>query len=228
MGKSILLTAGILSVLWTSNVAQAVLIDVVASQGKAVQYKNDSGAWISETRLKTRSAGVWDDDPDLNTLDANKSWLQFDISGIAGTIQSATLTIYAITDAKSYYVSGLKDGVDETWSADTIDWFSAPGNDITSGSALDPALTVPLYFVNPTVANGAYSGDVTAFVATDTDGLVTFILTAGGTTYLYNVIEGSYYNPDYVPVLTLEVIPEPASLVLMGLSGLILLRRRSE
>lgn len=182
-----------------------VPIDLVASQGKMVQYKNDSGAWVSEECLKTRSAGVWDDDPALNTLDAAKSWVQFDLSGISGTITSATLTIYAITDAKSYYVNSLNDGVDETWSADTIDWFSAPGNTTTSGSALDAGLTSSLYFVNPTTADGAASGDVTSFVNADTDGLLTFILTPGGTTYIYNVIEGSYYNPDYVPVLTLEV-----------------------
>lgn len=179
-------------------------IELTASQGKAIQYKNDSGAWVSEERLKTRTAGVWDDDPELNTLDANKSYLQFDLTGITGTITSATLTITAITDAKSYHVSGLNDGMDETWSADAIDWFNAPGNDTQSGSALNPIQTVFLYTVDPTVADGSASGDVTSFVNEDTDGLVTFILTPGGTTYIYNVIEGSYYNADYVPVLILE------------------------
>jgi len=192
---------------WLSESLQAptiTAISIPARQGKAIQYKTNSGAWISETRLKTRSAGQWSDDPQLNTLDANKSWLQFDLSGITGTITSATLTIYAITGDKSYVVNGLNDGVDETWIADTIDWFSAPGNDTASGTALNTSQTVWLYTVNPTVANGPASGDVTSFVKTDTDGLVTFILTPGGTTYLYNVLEGSYYNPDYVPVLTLE------------------------
>ncbi len=184
--------------------APTITISIPARQGKAIQYKTNSGAWISETRLKTRSAGQWSDDPQLNTLDANKSWLQFDLSGITGTITSATLTIYAITGDKSYVVNGLNDGVEETWSADTIDWFSAPGNDTASGTALNTSQTVWLYTVNPTVADGPASGDVTSFVRTDTDGLVTFILTPGGTTYLYNVLEGSYYNPDYVPVLTLE------------------------
>ena len=190
---------------WQSEQTQIITtIEIVASQGKMVQYKNDSGVWASEDRLKTRTAGAWDDDPELNTLDAAKSWLQFDLSGVNGTITSATLTIYAITDAKFYYVNGLNDGVDETWSADTINWFSAPGNNTTSGSALNGSQTVSLYSVNPTTADGAASGDVTSFVTADTDGLVTFILTAGGTTYIYNVIEGDNYNADYVPVLTLD------------------------
>ena len=209
-----------------SGLAQAVPIDITASQGKAVQYKNDSGVWVSEDRLKTRTAGVWDDDPELNTLDSNKSWLQFDISGVTGSVTSATLTIYAITDGKSYHVSGLNDGINEAWSADTIDWFSAPGNDTASGNGLIAAQTVSLYTINPTVANGASSGDVTSFVANDTDGLVTFIFTAGGTTYMYNVIEGGNYVADYVPVLTLDVVPEPITLVLLGLGGLVSLRRR--
>ncbi len=179
-------------------------IHIAASQGKAIQYKNDSGGWISETRLKTRSSGSWNDDPGLNTLDANKSYLQFDLSGVAGTINRATLTIYAITDAKSYTVNGLNDGMDETWRADTINWFTAPGNDTMSGSGLDASQTILLYSVSSTVADGAASSDVTSFVKADTDGLVTFILTPGGTTYLYNIIEGSYYKSDYIPVLTLE------------------------
>lgn len=182
----------------------ATTLTIVAGQGKAIQYKNDTGVWVSEQRLKTRTAGVWDDDPELNTLDANKSYIQFDLSGVTGTIARATLTIYAATDGKSYDVSGLNDGGDETWDAGTIDWFSAPGNEITSGIALNAGQTVSLYSVNPTVGDGAASGDVTSFVTADTDGLVTFILTPGGTTYLYNVIEGSYYNPDYIPILTLE------------------------
>ncbi len=214
-----------------SGTSQAGVV-ITAAQGKAIQYKSDSGVWVSETRLKTRTAGVWDDDPALNTLDANKSYLQFDLSnlyasnpGLQGNIASATLTIYAITDAKSYVVSGLKDGGNEAWSANTIDWFSASGNDTTSGTALLADQTVALYTVNPTVANGAATQDVTAFLNTDTDGLVTFIFTAGGTTYMYNVLAGSYYNADYVPVLTIE-IPEPASLILFGVSGLAMLKKR--
>ncbi len=224
--KKPILSCMVVIMFLASGLLQAAIVDIVATQGKAVQYKNDSGVWVSETRLKTRTAGTWDDDPELNTLDANKSWLQFDISGVTDPIVSATLTIYAITDNKSYVVSGLNDGVDETWSADTIDWFSAPGNDTASGTALDAAKTVALYTVNPTVGNGAYSADVTSFIAADTDGLVSFILTAGGTTYIYNILEGSYYNADMVPVLSLEVVPEPATLILFGLGGLVSLRKR--
>jgi hypothetical protein len=190
---------------WLSEQVQLpTVINITASQGKAIQYKDDTGVWILEERLKTRTSGVWNTDPVLNTLDSNKSYLQFNLSGVTGTITKATLTIYAITAAKSYNVSGLNNGVNETWSAGTIDWFSAPGNNTTSGTALNTSQTVSLFSVNPTVANGAASGDVTSFVNADTDGLVTFIMTAGGTTYMYNVIEGSYYNAAYVPVLTIE------------------------
>jgi hypothetical protein len=63
-------------------------------------------------------------------------------------------------------------------------------------------------------------------VNADTDNLVTFIFTAGGTAYMYNVLPGSYYDANYVPVLTLDVVPEPAALILLGLGGLISLTRR--
>jgi hypothetical protein len=230
MKKTFLLWV-VISVFWMSGFAEAVLINVVASQGKTIQYKNDTGVWVSETRLKTRTAGVWADNPTDNTLDANKSYLQFDLSGITGTITSATLTVYSFlsnSDGKDYYIYGLNDGVNEAWSADTIDWFTGPANITTSGTALDAALTTQLAFCdfNADGIQDVSQTDVTAFVNADTDNLVTFIFTAGGTAYMYNVLPGSYYDANYVPVLTLDVVPEPAALILLGLGGLISLTRR--
>jgi hypothetical protein len=231
MKKTILLLV-VISVLWMSGFAEAVLINVVASQGKAIQYKNDSGVWIAETRLATRTAGVWADNPTDNTLDAKKSYLQFDLSAVSGTITSATLTVYSFlsnSDGKDYYIYGLNDGGNETWSAAAIDWFTAPGNVTTSGTALDPALTTQLAFCDFPAADGIQDvsqTDVTAFVNADTDNLVTFAFTAGGTAYMYNVLAGTYYDAIYVPVLTLDVVPEPATMLLLGLGGLISIRRR--
>lgn len=214
-----------------SSAAQAAT--VIAGQGKAIQYKNKSGVWISEDRLATRNAGTWNDDPALNTLDAKKAYLQFNLNdlytaypGLQGNITSATLTIYSLTTNKAYNVSGLNNGINEAWLYTSIDWFSAPGNLTNSGTGLIAEQTVSLYAVagGSTVAGQPNSGDVTTFLNTDTDGLVTFIFTAGGTAYMNNCIPGTNYNAALVPVLT--IVPEPATMILLGLGGLLSLKRR--
>jgi hypothetical protein len=217
-----------------SSAAQAVI--VTASQGKVIQYKNDSGVWVAEDRLATRTAGVWGEDTVSNTLDAKKSYLQFNLNdlyaanpGLKGNITSASLSIYAKgVTGKNYLVSGLNDGdaAAEAWSYTTINWFTAPGHVTTSGNGLDATKTALLYEVTAAevLPDVASTKDVTAFLNTDTDGLVTFIFTAGGTAYMYNAIAGGNYNAAYVPVLT--IVPEPATMLLLGLGGLISLRRR--
>jgi hypothetical protein len=228
------------AVVLLSQSAQAATATVGALQGKATQNGVSVDIVMGESRLKTRN----------NATNGNKTWLQFDLSalyaanpGLQGNITSANLTFYGQagnTSAKNYIVNGLLDASGfESWSASTLTWNTGPGNDtastagmlasaIYSGAALytgnvaagDGILSDISLATNPTTSEA----NLRAFLNTDTDGYVTFALTPGGTTYLYNVGGGT--GGMYTPVLTLTYeVPEPATLAILGLGGLIMRRR---
>jgi hypothetical protein len=194
---------------------RADTVTVYATQGKDARMDLTSssvaGQVQSESRLKTRSS--------TNTND--KSWLQFDLSavyaanpGLQGHIATATLTFTgtgANAETKSYVVNGLNDAAGlEGWSSASLTWNNAPGNNTASSTALNPALTTADLYTG-SIAPGDGSTDtrssaaLTAFLNTDTDGLVTFIMTPGGTAYFYNA--GSAHPP----ALTLSRSTEPES-----------------
>jgi len=159
------------------------------------------------TQLATRNAA---------NNDCKKSWLQFDLtslyaedSSIMGNITNAKLTFYGAkseSSAKGYALSGLNDAAAlENWVASALTWNNGPGNNIATGNTLDATKTTSLYtatipvpvldVVSETPAENRAA--LTTFLNTDTDGKITFIFTAGSTTYLWNV------GQPLEPVLTL-------------------------
>lgn len=195
-----------------SGLAMAVgTIQVSATQGKACDWRYADTVMGNTTQLMTRNGGG---------TDCKKSWLQFDLTSvyaanpsIKGHILDAKLTVFGAkseTGTKSYAVSGLNDAANlENWEASALTWNNGPGNDITNAAALDVALTTSFYTLSIPVpvldvlsetpeTNRAALKD---FLNTDTDGKVTFIFTAGQTTYLWNA--GEDVSPELVPFLTL-------------------------
>jgi len=192
-------------------------ITTTAAQGKTVLLdltNPDTADQVqSETRLKTRAS----------TGTNNKSWVQFDLNaiyaanpGMKGHIATATLTFTgtaANTSSKPYIINGLNDAANlEGWSAATLTWNNAPGNDTTNTTALSPSLTMAGLYTG-TIEPGDGTTDsrtsaaLVSFLNSDSDGLVTFIMTPGGTAYFYNA--GSAYPP----VLTLSTSSVPPSTV---------------
>ena len=176
----------------------------IASQGKCVcmDLTNPATADTVQTdsRLKTRSS----------TNTNYKSWLQFDLNAVyaanpdmKGHIKSAMLTFTGTADntqAKPYVVNGLNDAAGmENWNPANLTWNNAPGNNIAD-SYLDPSVTTAnLYsgIIQPGdgVTDSHSSAALVSFLNTDSDGLVTFIMTPGWTAYFYNA--GSAHPPTY-------------------------------
>jgi hypothetical protein len=237
-----------------SGFAEAVVVSGLQSQPAKKDtrdYTNtamtDSSMWNentvqSETRLRGRNSAT----------DAWQTWLQFDLTSVwaahAGeTLQSATLSMMitnmGTSTRKRVYVSGMLDGLEiggssaEGWSENTLTWNNAPANDVAStGTPIWSQVYGGGYISDATYLGGPTEGWavtgvddgisnavelMTAFIATDTDGKVTFILSGHDTTYAYGVGDELGNGP----YLTLTFIPEPATLAILGLGGLLLRRR---
>ncbi|MBN2512986.1 MAG: hypothetical protein JXB18_08625 [Sedimentisphaerales bacterium] len=213
MKKVCFLTAGLMTFLLAFNsIAQADrTVSVKASQGKAADWRTPDTVMGNTTQLMTRSVS--------GSNDCKKSWLQFDLSSlyaedssVPGNILDARLTFYggkSETGAKSYVVSGLNDvaGLEE-WVAAALTWNNGPGNDINSGTGLIASQTTTLYSTSIPVpvldvmseTPEASRTALAAFLNTDTDGKITFVFTAGSTTYLWNA------GQPLEPVLTLTYV----------------------
>ncbi len=183
------------------STSQADIV-AIAAQGKCVcmDLNNPSTAdtVLTDSRLRTRSS----------TGTNYKSWLQFDLNaiyaanpGLKGNIVIATLTFTGTGDntaSKQYMVNGLNDAAGmENWNPASLTWNNAPGNHIAD-SNLDPSVTTANLYTSVIqpgdgVTDSQTSEALVSFLNTDSDDLVTFIMTPGWTTYFYNA--GSIHPP---------------------------------
>lgn len=219
-----------------SDFVQAVgIIEVTATQGKATDWRTPDTVMGNNTQLMTRNAA---------NNDCKKSWLQFDLTSlyaenpsIQGNIIDAKLTFYGAkseSGSKSYAISGLNDAAGlEDWNAADLTWNNGPGNDTSSGNALNTSLTTSFYtatidipvldVISETPEENRAA--LTEFLNTDSDGKITFIFTAGSTCYLWSVGQplepvltltyalGNDLNKAHNPIPADDaVVPSPASL----------------
>jgi parallel beta-helix repeat protein len=148
---------------------------VNATHDAYVDSSNDTRNYGSSSALRT------DGSPDRNI------YMMFDVSGVSGSVASATLRIYAASGSSSGF--DLVEVADTTWTEGSITYLNAP--------ALGPVLGSPGSFSAGAFIDIDVSGYVTG------DGLVSFgISSAGSTAIRFDSSEGA--NP---PELTVVLGP---------------------
>ena len=214
--------------------AAGALLELEPAEAAMVQKGTSSPGGTASDVVRVKNAGT-----DQRT---RKSWLKYDIAALDFEAASGSSVEFELTSFNNtnrdgntfeFELFGMTDEGLDDWTSATITWDNAPGNDMqdgreASGPGVDPALTTSLgtfsVVQDGTGNHGSFtiSGQALAdFINGATNDELTMIL-------ISNSDEGAPGPEiDFDSSPTLTVIPEPASLALLGAGGLLLLRRRA-
>jgi len=182
-------------------------------------YGTDTNLWIQYVA----GSGVW------------MSYVRFDLSGLTGTVNSATLQLVRTLNLNTnpvtvWGLNGLNSG--EAWDETTITWNNAPGlsSHPVGGTTLDldAAQTTLLGSMSTSGSAGTTntfsSPNLLSFLNADSDGRVTLILgnhINSGSNTPFALDEHETFAPptlllDVTELPPTETVPEPCSLLLAG------------
>jgi hypothetical protein len=217
--------------------AQAAVINATLNDDAWVQA---DGSSFNDNRLRVRD--------DATSSNIRKSFIEFSLPAIpAGEfLDSATFSVFDLeteseknlgtSGERVVQVFGITDESVENFDEAAITYLNAPAN-VADGSSLDAAASVLLGSFDIGTSQTANSeralsnSALTSFLASDTNGIVTFALVSSDNNGQSTVSFGSSENIDGISAPALElvtVVPEPtsASLILIGGTLLGLRRRR--
>ena len=154
--------------------------------------------------------------PDLVSI--QQSYLKFDVSSLAGkTIQSAVFGVYLLNDS-DYETPSLQLNYvgDDSWTETGITWANKPSSIEMIGT---PELTDTIDRYYEWNVFDTWHGDE------NSDGFVTYMLNVNQQDVDNYAYFASRENTAYQPFLRIEYIPEPATMLLLGL-GVSLVRKQ--
>jgi hypothetical protein len=241
-----LLAVALIATMFLTGFAQANMISAVTSSRTSMS--TPTASYFDASKLTVKSSGS----------NIDKCWVKFDLAnigkgGIADylvgglrnshvVIDSAVVSLYLLdpTAARTFDVSYLNDSTKENigWVGSKTDamaltWNNAPGNDTASASAL---LASKVQYVGnfsvPATDGYRVQIDIKNFISDDSDGIVQLVLhnSSGQVDIAAHSVSATYNPPSLPPSLdiTYHVVPEPATLAILGLGGLLLRRRLAQ
>jgi hypothetical protein len=170
---------------------------------------------------------------------AKKAYIEFDISSHEQQVHQAELQLHVLPGdgdpnerVWNFSLYGLGES-DDTWSQTELKWSNAPGNNESSGSTFDPDSTTLLgTFTILGLGDGetiTLTGDAASplvqFLQADIDGKVTFLIGRTDAGSLGRQVTHKFASSEGQDAPKLTVLPEPATISLLCLGAVALLRR---
>jgi hypothetical protein len=168
---------------------------------------------------------------------ASIGFLRFDISGVTGDMSEAILSlashpIHGVVYTSNLAVYGLKEDYD-IWDESTITYNNAPGllSAPVGEYALEATKLVRLGVIacisNTLCTSDPIQLDISSFISSDTDKKISLLIVKESSDSSEWAFRSKEKTGVVIPTLTLpNAVPEPATISLIALGGVALLRRR--
>lgn len=173
---------------WSPATANRITTELGIGADSYVAKYDSTASFGADSSFLIKNAAPLPDGPDFD----RKAYIRFDFSGILPHPEGDTVQLILVVSGdgdgtpvvgpQAFSVYGLSDGdTGESWQESSLTWTNAPANDGSSGNGVLSNAALVGHFTldgvgSPGTVVRVFSSELSAFVESDTNGLVTFII----------------------------------------------------